>query len=149
MQNWGPHGPRPKHVLSLQKIFILTKYHMFRLSYESFFILCKAFFLKRAISSHSNCGISSVAQHNPHINAIFVYLFMQELFVDKIHFFKFLSISVKPRLHQLNIISSSRSTVHAFLTAWMLSPAWENTIKEGVIPYVENKYKSTQTYQVR
>ena len=34
-------------------------------------------------------GISSVAHHNPHISAIFVYLFMQELFIDKIHFFKF------------------------------------------------------------
>ena len=34
---------------------------------------------------------------------------MQELFVDKIHFFKFLCMSDKPRLHQLNIISSSRS----------------------------------------
>ena len=54
-------------------------------------------------------GISSVAHHNPHINAIFVYLFMQEHFVDKIHFFKFLSMSDKPRLHQLNIITSSHS----------------------------------------
>ena len=35
--------------------------------------------------------------YNPHINAIFVYLLMQELFIDKIHFFKFLSMSDKPR----------------------------------------------------
>ena len=40
---------------------------------------------------------------------------MQELFVDKIHFFKFLSMSDKPRLHQLKIITSSRSTVQASL----------------------------------
>ena len=56
-------------------------------------------------------GISSVTHHrNPHINAIFVYLFIQELFVDKIHFFKFLSMSDKRRLHQLNIVTSSRSS---------------------------------------
>ena len=55
-------------------------------------------------------GISSVAHHNPHINVIFVYLFMQELLVDKIHFFKFLCMSDKPRLHQLSIIISSRSS---------------------------------------
>ena len=41
--------------------------------------------------------ISSVAHHNSYINAIFVYLFMQELFVGKIHFFKFLCMSHKPR----------------------------------------------------
>ena len=33
---------------------------------------------------------------------------MQELFFDKLHFFKFLCMSDKPRLHQLNIIISSR-----------------------------------------
>ena len=45
---------------------------------------------------------------------------MQELFVDKLHFFKFLSMSEKPRLHQLNIITSSRrSTVQASLP-WLL-----------------------------
>ena len=53
MQNWGPHGPRPKQktifflrnnknqILSFQNLFILTKYHMFWLSYECFSILCK------------------------------------------------------------------------------------------------------------
>ena len=35
---------------------------------------------------------------------------MQELFVDKIHFFKLLCMSDKPRLHRLNIITSSRSS---------------------------------------
>ena len=46
-------------------------------------------------------AIFSVAHYNPHITAIFVYLFMQELFVDKIQFFKFLCRSNKPWLHQL------------------------------------------------
>ena len=48
---------------------------------------------------NASSGISSVAHHNPHINAVFVYLFMQEFFLDKIHFFKFLCMSEKPRLH--------------------------------------------------
>ena len=67
-------------------------------------------------------GISSVAHHNFHINAILVYHFMQELFIDKIHFFQFLCMSDKPRLHQLNIITLPRSsTVQASLTAWIPS----------------------------
>ena len=75
---------------------------------------------------------------------------MQELFVDKIHFFKFLCMSDKPRLHQLNIITSSRSsTVQASLTAWIFSFVRENTITEGEIPYVENKYKTSPIYQER
>ena len=37
---------------------------------------------------------------------------MQELFVDKIPFWKFPSMSDKPRLHLLKIITSSRSTVY-------------------------------------
>ena len=36
---------------------------------------------------------------------------MQELFVDKIHFFKFISMSDKLRLHQLKIITSTSSKV--------------------------------------
>ena len=58
---------------------------------------------------------------------------MQELFVDKIHFFKFLSMSGNQRLYQLEIISSSRSTVQVSLKT----------------PYVENKYKVSPTYQAR
>ena len=75
--------------------------------------------MTQAALTTMSSGISSVAHHNPHINAIFVYLFMQELFVDKIHFFKFLSMSDKPRLHQLKIITSTRSTVQASLTVWI------------------------------
>ena len=74
---------------------------------------------------------------------------MQEYFVDKIHFFKFLSMSDKPRLHQLKTITSSRSTVQASLTAWMFSSVQRNTTKEGEIPYVEKRYKASPTYQAR
>ena len=75
---------------------------------------------------------------------------MQELFVDKTHFFEFLSMSDKPQLHQLKTITSSRSsTVQASLIAWMFSSVRKNTIKEGEIPYVENKYKVSPTYQAR
>ena len=64
---------------------------------------------------HASSGICSVAHHNPYINAFFVYLLMQELFIDKIHFFKFRSMSDKPRRHQLKIITSTLSTVQASL----------------------------------
>ena len=75
---------------------------------------------------------------------------MQELFVDKIHFFKFLYMSDKSRLHQLKIISSfRRSTVRASLNAWMFLSLWGNTIKEVEMPYVENKYKTSSTNQAR
>ena len=75
---------------------------------------------------------------------------MQELFVDKFQFFKFLSMCDKPQLYQLKIITSSRSsTVQAFLTAWMFSSVRGNTIKEGEILYVENKHKTPPTYQAR
>ena len=44
-------------ILSFQTLFVLTKYHMFWLSYECFSILCKAFLLKITISSHNRCVI--------------------------------------------------------------------------------------------
>ena len=40
----------------MQNLFILTKYDIFSLSYECFFIFCNAFLLKSAISSHKNCA---------------------------------------------------------------------------------------------
>ena len=51
--------------------------------------------------------------------SFFVHLLMQELFINKVHFFKFLSMSDKPRLLQLKIINSTRggSTVQASLIA--------------------------------
>ena len=61
----------------------------------------------------------SVARHNPHIKAFFVYLLMQELFVSKIHFFKFLSKSEKPQLHQLKIFSTTRSTEQGSLNLFI------------------------------
>ena len=98
---------------------------------------------------HVSSRISSEAHHNPHINAIFDYPFMQELFVDKLHYFKFLSMSDKPRLRQLKTITSSRSTVLASLTAWMFWSVGRNTIKEGEMPHVKNKYKASPIYQAR
>ena len=83
-------------------------------------------------------GISSVAHHNSHINVIFVYLFMQELFVDKIHFFKFLCMSDKPRLHQLNIITSSRSR---YKLPWL--PEYFHSY--GEIPSRKGKYPMLRT----
>ena len=59
---------------------------------------------------------------------------MQELFVDKIHFFKFLSMSDKPRLQQLKIITSTRSTVQASVTVWLFPSVQGKAIKEGEIP---------------
>ena len=93
--------------------------------------------------------MSSVAHHNPHINAIFAYFLKQELFHDKIHFFKFLSMSDKLPLRQLKIITATRSRVQAVLTIWVVPYVQGNTIKEGEIPYVENKYKDSPTYQTR
>lgn len=55
-------------------------------------------------------AISPVAHHNPYINVFVIYLFMQKLFVDKIFFFMFLSISDKLRLGQLKIITVTRSS---------------------------------------
>ena len=72
---------------------------------------------------------------------------MQKLFVNKIHFFEFFSMGGKPRLHQLKIITSTRSTVQAILTAWMFPSVQRNTINEGEMPYVEKKYKASPTYQ--
>ena len=45
-------------ILSFQNLFILTKYHMFWLSYECFLYCVMLFLLKSAISSHSSCVIS-------------------------------------------------------------------------------------------
>ena len=68
-------------------------------------------------------------------------------FIDS---FKFLCMSDKPRLYQLNIITSSRSTtVQASLTARIFSYVRGNTVKEGEIPYVEKKYKTSPTYQIK
>ena len=76
---------------------------------------------------------------------------MQELFVDKTYFFKFLSMRGKPPLHQLKIITSTRSTVQASLAIWIFPAVRENTIKEGKISCVttttSNHYKASPTCQ--
>ena len=66
LQKWCPYEPRleqetilsseittPDHKLS--KTLILSQYHIFRLSFKCFSILCDAFLLKSVISSHSSC----------------------------------------------------------------------------------------------
>ena len=63
---------------------------------------------------------------------------MQELFVDKIHFFKFLCMSDKPRLHQLNIITSSRSR---YKLPWL--PEYFHSY--GEIPSRKGKYPMLRT----
>ena len=79
----------------------------------------------------ASSGIFPVAHHNLHINTIFVYLFMQKLLVDKIHLFKFLCMSDKPRLRQPKIITSTRSTVQASLTAWIFPSVGERPSRKG------------------
>ena len=71
---------------------------------------------------------------------------MQELFVDKIHFFKIFAMDDKPQLQQPKIITVSCSIVQASLTAWMFSSVRGNTIKEAEIAYIENKYNASPTY---
>ena len=80
-------------------------------------------------------GISSVAHHNPRIHAMFVYLNMQELFIDKIHFFNFLSMSDKPRLHQLKlslllVVHSTNlpDCLNVFISTEKYHQGWGNTL---------------------
>ena len=93
---------------------------------------------------HISSGKSSAAHHNAHINAIFVNLFIQELFVDKIHFFKFLSTSDKPRLQQLQIITSSGGKVQASMTALMFHPYGEIPSGNGKHPILRKNTKPHQ-----
>ena len=73
---------------------------------------------------------------------------MQELFANKIHFFKFLSTSDKQYLDQLKIITL------LLLVSWYklllevpLVQGRGNTNKEGEIPCAKNKCKALATYQ--
>ena len=45
-----------KQIISFQKLFILSKYNMFWLSYERFSIFCDVVLRKSVISCHNNCG---------------------------------------------------------------------------------------------
>ena len=94
--------------------------------------------------THVSSGIFPVAHHNLHINTIFVYLFMQKLLLDKIHPFKFLRMSNKPRLHQLKIITSTRSTVQASLTAWMFPFVGERPSRKGKYTMLRTNTKPHQ-----
>ena len=63
------------------------------------------------LNSDPSSGISSVADHNPHINIFAVYLLTKEPFADKIYFFKFLSMCYKPSLDQLKVITAIGAVV--------------------------------------
>ena len=70
---------------------------------------------------------------------------MQELFVDKIHFFKFLSMSDKPRLHQLKSITSSRSSkVKASRLPECFHPYGKIPSRKGKYPMVRRNTKPHQ-----
>ena len=62
---------------------------------------------------------------------------MWDHFVDKIHFYKVLSMSDKPRLHQLKITTLTSSTVKASLTVWILS-------RKGEYPVLRTNTKPCQ-----
>ena len=74
---------------------------------------------------------------------------MQELFVDKIYFFKFLFVSDKSWLDELKIVTLLLLVVRGF--SWKDSvpslQGRENTNKEGEIPCAKNKYEASATYQ--
>ena len=90
-------------------------------------------------SLYASSEISSVAHHSPHMNVFVVYLIMQDLFVGKIHFFQFLSMSDKPWLHQLQIITAARGT--SFTKSF-------HQYKEGEIPCAKNNDEASVTYQI-
>ena len=67
---------------------------------------------------------------------------MQELFVDKIHFFKFLSVSDKPRLRQLKIITSTSTCSTSTCKLLWLSESFH---LYGEIPSRKGKYSVLRT----
>ena len=73
-----------------------------------------------------------------------VYLLVQELFVDKIHVFKFLSVREKPRLLQLKIISL---LVVQYKLLWLsesFHPYGEITSRKGKHPLLRTNIKPHQ-----
>ena len=72
------------------------------------------------------------------------YLLMQELFVDKVHFFKLFSMRDKPRMHQLKIITSTGSAVKAFLAIKTFHLYGEIPSKKGKYPVLRRNTKSPQ-----
>ena len=83
---------------------------------------------------HASSGISFLPPHNPHINLFVLYLVIQELIVNKIHFFKFLSVKDKPWINQLKIISRSTIFSESFYG-----------YKEGKAPTMKGKYPVLRT----
>ena len=71
-----------------------------------------------------------------YINVFVFYFLMQELFVGKIHFFKFLSMNEKPWLDQLKIITATRCTSISESFHWY---------KESEIPTKTWKYSVLRT----
>ena len=73
---------------------------------------------------------------------------MQELFVDKIHFSKVLSMSDKPWLDQLKIITVLLlASWYKLLLQVSLVHRRGNSNKEGETPCAKNKCKDSTTYQ--
>ena len=71
---------------------------------------------------------------------------MQELFVVKIHFYKFLSMTDKPQLDQQKSVTANCST--SFSKS--VNPYKEGKYqKKGEISCVKKKYEASPTYQVR
>ena len=72
---------------------------------------------------------------------------MQELFLGKFHSFKFLSLSDKPRLHQLKIITSSRSSTVQYKVPWLPKcshPYGEIPSRKGKYPMLRTNIKPHQ-----
>ena len=86
--------------------------------------------------------MSFEARYNPHINMFVVYLLIQELFVDKIHFFKFLSMSDKPWPDQLKIITATRGT--SFSESFHPYKGEEIPIRKGKCPMLRTNTKPQQ-----
>ena len=81
---------------------------------------------------NASSGISSVAHHNPHINAVFVQLPFYAGTLPRQN--TLLSVSDKPRLHQLKIITSSSSIVQASLLPECFHPHGEIPSRKGKYP---------------
>ena len=84
--------------------------------------------------------ISSVAHHKKHTDVFVVYLLMQELFVDKIHFYiclsKWQTTSIPARSYYCYSCSRGASFSESF-----------HCYEEGEIPCAKNKYEASATSQ--
>ena len=75
-----------------------------------------------------------------HINVFVVFLFVQELFIDKIHIFKYFSMSDKLLLDQLKFITAT-SAILVVQTSLNLSVR----TRKGEIPTRKGKYPVLRT----